>query len=204
MDGLECCRILKEEIATSHIPVLMLTACALDEQRTRSYDSGADGYLSKPFDITMLLSRLQNLLDNRRRIKNVYQSVKSIPDNQPASLITDLNDTTSIDSEFFNEFEKILKEVYADSSVTTDNFARHLGLGPAQLTRKIKALTNYSPIELLRNYRLQIARNLILSTEKNISEIAYETGFSSPAYLTKCFRDAFKQTPSDLRAKIGR
>lgn len=105
-----------------------------------------------------------------------------------------------IDSDFYNKFINIVKSQYTNPDLNTEGMASQLNLGSAQLTRKIKALTNYSPVEILRNHRLEEARRLLLDTDKSINEITFAVGFSSPAYLTKCFREHFGQTPSDLRS----
>ncbi|WP_304466645.1 substrate-binding domain-containing protein [uncultured Muribaculum sp.] len=201
MDGLECCRIIKDEVSTSHIPVLMLTACSMDEQRARGYDSGADGYLSKPFNSTVLKSRCRNLIDNRKRIKNLWSSngggdVKAKERNASVPV----ND---VDSEFYSKVLDIMKKEMGNPDLNVDSLASMMGLGRSQFYRKIKALTNYSPVELLRNLRLKQAREMLTTTEKTIGEIAYEVGFSSPAYFKRCYREAFDETPTELRERIA-
>lgn len=201
MDGLECCRIIKDEVSTSHIPVLMLTACSMDEQRARGYDSGADGYLSKPFNSAVLKSRCRNLIDKRKRIKNLWSSngggdVKAKERNASVPV----ND---VDSEFYSKVLDIMKKEMGNPDLNVDSLASMMGLGRSQFYRKIKALTNYSPVELLRNLRLKQAREMLTTTEKTIGEIAYEVGFSSPAYFTRCYREAFDETPTELRERIA-
>lgn len=201
IDGLECCRIIKDEVSTSHIPVLMLTACSMDEQRARGYDSGADGYLSKPFNSAVLKSRCRNLIDNRKRIKNLWSSngggdVKAKERNASVPV----ND---VDSEFYSKVLDIMKKEMGNPDLNVDSLASMMGLGRSQFYRKIKALTNYSPVELLRNLRLKQAREMLTTTEKTIGEIAYEVGFSSPAYFTRCYREAFDETPTELRERIA-
>lgn len=201
MDGLECCRIIKDEVSTSHIPVLMLTACSMDEQRARGYDSGADGYLSKPFNSAVLKSRCRNLIENRKRIRNLWSSngggdVRAKERN--ASVL--VND---VDSEFYSKVLDIMKKEMGNPDLNVDTLASMMGLGRSQFYRKIKALTNYSPVELLRNLRLKQAREMLTTTEKTIGEIAYEVGFSSPAYFTRCYREAFDETPTELRERIA-
>ncbi|WP_290451247.1 substrate-binding domain-containing protein [uncultured Muribaculum sp.] len=201
MDGLECCRIIKDEVSTSHIPVLMLTACSMDEQRARGYDSGADGYLSKPFNSAVLKSRCRNLIDNRKRIKNLWSSNGGgdvTAKERNASV--PVND---VDSEFYSKVLDIMKKEMGNPDLNVDSLASMMGLGRSQFYRKIKALTNYSPVELLRNLRLKQAREMLTTTEKTIGEIAYEVGFSSPAYFTRCYREAFDETPTELRERIA-
>lgn len=202
MDGLECCRRLKEEITTSHIPVLMLTACSMDEQRVQGYDSGADGYLSKPFSGAVLMSRCASLISNRKRIKELW-----LKQDAPASPAPAREETQKpgkdLDSEFYNRFLKIFTEEMGNSELGIDEIASRMGLERTQLYRKIKALTNFSPVELIRNLRLKQGRHLVKTTEKSVSEIAYETGFSTPAYFTRCYREAFGETPTETRTKLS-
>lgn len=207
MDGLECCRRIKEEITTSHIPVLMLTACSMDEQRIQGYESGADGYLSKPFNSKMLRMRCENLIENRKRIKNVFDTSNTV--------VTDVSNAKAkkdepsdsgpndIDNEFYARFVGLINKEMSNPDLNIDTLAAKMGIGRSQFYRKIKALTNYSPVELLRKFRLTKARELLSSTEKSISEIAYEVGFSAPAYFTRVFRELFGESPSDLRSRLG-
>lgn len=203
MDGIECCRRLKEELSTSHIPVLMLTACSMDEQRIQGYRSGADGYLSKPFNSEVLKSRCTALIENRKKIKELWNSTvapkaeevpaRKVPDGAGKVPVGDL------DNEFYNRFLEIFRAEMANTELSVDGMASRMGLERSQFYRKIKALTNYSPVELIRILRLRHGRKLLMSTEKTISEIAYATGFSTPAYFTKCFRDYYGEAPSSLR-----
>lgn len=205
MDGLECCRRLKSEITTSHIPVLMLTACSMDEQRIQGYDSGADGYLSKPFNDSVLKSRCASLIANRKRIKEIWSAKETIAIAEPGKTKTlEKAATGDIDNEFYNRFLEIFRTEMGNPEMNVDGIAARMGLERSQFYRKIKALTNYSPVELIRHLRLKQGRQLLVSTEKTISEIAYEIGFSTPAYFTKCFRDAFGETPTEVRKNIGK
>lgn len=204
MDGLECCRRIKEEISTSHIPVLMLTACSMDEQRIQGYESGADGYLSKPFNIEMLRMRCRNLIENRKRIKHIL-SVDT--DRQVEEQAADSNSGTrpalDIDNDFYARFVALVNEEMGNSDLNIDSLAGKMGLGRSQFYRKIKSLTNYSPVELLRKIRLTKARELLSSSDKSISEIAYEVGFSAPAYFTRVFRETYGESPSEMRTRLG-
>lgn len=206
MDGLECCRYLKNEVSTSHIPVLMLTACSLDEQRVQGYDSGADGYLSKPFNFSVLKSRCSSLILNRKRIKDLWMSrtgaamAKGTDKPSPAEALA----SGDIDSEFYTRFLEIMKADMGNPELNVDMIAAQMGLERSQFYRKIKALTNYAPVELIRRLRLQRGRDLLISTDRTIGEIAYEIGFSTPAYFTKCYRDAYGETPSQVRNSLAK
>ncbi|MCM1290721.1 MAG: substrate-binding domain-containing protein [Prevotella sp.] len=203
MDGLECCQIIKNEISTSHIPVLMLTACSMDEQRLQGYRSGADAYLPKPFNGKILRERCRNLINNRKRIKNLWESPATSP--APKSEVNDAQKIppTQLDNEFYSKFIQTVNTELGNPDLNIDSIASKLGLGRSQFYRKIKSLTNYSPVELLRKLRLEKAREMILTTDKSISEIAYSSGFSTPAYFTRIYRENYGETPSELRRKLG-
>lgn len=205
MDGLECCRRIKSEVSTSHIPVLMLTACSMDEQRIQGYDSGADGYLSKPFNADVLRSRCASLIANRKRIKVLWQEETTVKVKEKTATGDESRKElpkSDIDNEFYNRFLTLFEAEMGNPDLSVDWIASKMGLERSQFYRKIKALTNYSPVELIRRLRLKKARTLLTSTDKSISEIGYEVGFSTPAYFTKCYREAYGETPSEARAKL--
>lgn len=205
MSGIEVCRIIKEEISTSHIPVLMLTACMLDEQRAASYKNGADAFLEKPFDSDMLRIRCMNLLNNRKRITpSIELNSPKVQNSMSVKQQEESSVSLALESEFYREFINIVKPMLSNPDLNTDMIAECIGLGPAQVSRKIRALTNYTPIEIVRKMRLQQAHTLLMSTEQSVSEIAYATGFSSPAYLSKCFRDAYGISPREFRNALSR
>lgn len=195
MDGIECCRRLKSELQTSHIPVMMLTAYAMDEQRIQGYDSGADAYLTKPFSAKLLLTRIRNLIDNRKRLKLLNDPVSSV---QKQSL-------GEVDTGFVEKLKMLIDKKMNDSNLSVEDLGAELGLGRVQLYRKTKALTGYAPNELLRIARLKKAASLLASSEKTVAEITYEVGFSSPSYFTRCYKDYFGESPTDfLKRKNGK
>ncbi|MDE5887822.1 MAG: substrate-binding domain-containing protein [Muribaculaceae bacterium] len=201
MDGLEATRILKEERATSHIPILILTACRLDEQRVRSYDSGADGYISKPFTEEMLKSRLNSLVANRKRIYDIFKEKGGISDILDRRK-NEIEQTHSLDNEFYSEFLSYVKSNISNETLSVKEIASQLGIGPTQLARKIKALTGTTPVDLVRELRLREGRELIITTERSVADIAYSLGFSTPQYFAKCFKDKYGITPSELRSSL--
>lgn len=203
MDGMECCKKLKEDSVTSHIPVLMLTACALDEQKVQGYESGADGYIAKPFSTSVLKSQAASLIANRKRIKELNGTSlihkEAIKENSEKIAHKKTGD---IDNDFYHSFLKVFEEKMSDADLNVETLASELGFERTQFYRKIKAITNYSPVELMRHIRLKKAKNLLKSTERTISEICYEVGFSTPAYFTKCYREQFGETPSETRSYL--
>lgn len=207
MDGMECCRRIKGEVTTSHIPVVMLTACSMDEQRVQGYESGADGYISKPFNSDVLKARCRSLIENRKRIREISGNAGEASEPKgakPAKAAPRSLPKSDIDNEFYNRFLDIFEKEMGNLDANVDSIAAQMGLERSQFYRKIKALTNYSPVELMRTLRLKRGRELLLKTEKSISEIAYETGFSTPAYFTKCYRDAYGMTPTEARTSLSK
>lgn len=191
MDGWECCRRLKDEWQTSHIPVMMLTACTLNEQRIAGFDCGADSYIAKPFSPDMFRSRLRNLVLNRQRLRAFFGDKASIAK----------ADVSELDKGFAERFKDLISKRMHESELSVEDLAADMGLGRSQLYRKVKALTGYSPVELVRVARLKRAAELLKRTEKTVAEVAYDVGFSSPGYLTKCFRDYFGESPTDYAKK---
>lgn len=202
MDGMETCRRLKAEITTSHIPVLMLTACSMDEQRIEGYACGADAYLSKPFNSRVLLARCEALIINRKRIQNALSTdLAATPHIDGEATKAQSSD---IDSDFYRRFVELVERELANSELSVEDLASEMGLSRVQFYRKIKSLTNYSPAELLRIMRLKRADTMLKTTEKSISEILYSVGFSSPSYFTKCYREYFGETPTDVQRRTSK
>lgn len=195
MDGWETCRRIKEEWQTSHIPVMLLTACALDEQRIQGFDCGADAYVAKPFNPELFRSRLRNLITNRHRVKTFFGDKTMIAS----------SNVSELDKTFSERFRELIEAHLTDSEISVDDLAVEMGLGRSQLYRKVKALTGYSPGELLRIARLKKGAELLTRTERNVSEIAYDVGFSSPTYFTRCFREYFGVNPTEYaKGKSGK
>ena len=186
MDGMELCRRLKEELVTSHIPVILLTAKFLDEQRSEGYESGADAYISKPFSEKVLLSRVNNLLKSRTQLKEHY-------------LETGKGLSSEKENDFLDKLRGIVQKNLFDPELNIEKIASEIGLGRVQLYRKVKSLTGYSPIEVIRIMRLKSASHLLKSTDKTVSEIAYQVGFSTPSYFSKCYKDFFGHQPNEDR-----
>ena len=194
MDGRECCRHIKEEWQTSHIPVMMLTACAMDDDRIAAFNSGADSYISKPFSPEIFRSRLRNLLDNRHRMQKFFR------DQTGAAAATLSAEASEADKSFIERFRTLVEQHLADTDLSVEYLASQLGIGRSQLYRKVKQLTGFSPVELIRIRRIKKAAELLTRTDKSISEIAYEVGFATPSYLTKCFKDYFGVSPKEYVA----
>ncbi len=189
MDGFELCKQLKENITTSHIPVMLLTACAQDEQRAQGFESGADAYIQKPFNEDLLKIRVRKIIENREKVKEFFQKNLTFGERK--------ENVTEIDKTFIAKFRKVIDNNLIDSDLNVDEIGKSLGLSRVQLYRKIKSLTNYAPNELVRIIRLKAAEQMFINTEKTISEVAYDTGFTSPSYFTKCFKEYFNESPTE-------
>lgn len=186
MDGLELCKSLKGQFSTSHIPVILLTAKSLEEQRAEGYDSGADAYISKPFSEKVLLSRIGNLLKSRILLKEHY-------------LETGESASRPQENDFLSRFRAKVQEHISDENLSVEQIGSEIGLSRVQLYRKVKALTGYSPVELVRITRLKAAAEMLKTTDKTISEIAYAVGFGTPSYFSKCFKELFGRQPGEGR-----
>lgn len=195
MNGMECCRHLKSEPQTSHIPVMMLTAYAMDEQKIEGYECGADSYISKPFSAQLLKVRLRNLLENHLRLKNFFTDGSSTVEKEEIS---------SMEQDFVDKLRSLINNNLRNSKLIIDDLSDEMGFSRVQFYRKTKSLTGYAPNELVRITRLKLSRKLLTTTDKNISEIAYEVGFSSPSYFSKCYKDYFGESPLDIQKKIGK
>ena len=189
MDGLEMCRRVKAETATSHVPVILLTSNAHENQRAEGYDCGADAYITKPFSSKVLLSRVRNLLENRKRLKYVYA----------LGADDEARDEADPDSRFMADFGRVVRERMSDSSLSVETISSALGLSRVQMYRKVKQLTGQSPVEIIRVTRLKKAERLLKTTQMTVSEISYDVGFSSPSYFSKCFKDYFGCQPGEVR-----
>ena len=194
MDGLEFTEQLKTQTATSHIPVIMLTAKNLEEQRAEGYEHGADSYITKPFHSKVLLARIENLLKQRKLLKNVYQSSPSAEKEIEESHLDDR------DKQFIKQLQSIIQKNLGDSDFGVEEIGKQIGLSRVQLYRKVKAMTGSSVVDLLRKARLAKAHRLLESRSMSISEVAYEVGFSAPSYFTKCFKDEYGILPGDVNS----
>ncbi len=218
MDGLETCRRLKSEVNTSHIPVMMLTACNLDEQRVQGHQEGADAYLSKPFNNEVLMAQLEALVKNHDRVRDYFSdstyahtaagrdanaSSPSASNEAATSKEVHHNTISSIDEKFLNKMRSLIEAHLSDSEFGVELLGDEIGMSRAQLYRKCKALTNYSPVELIRNTRLKRAQQLLAQGDDTIAQVAYAVGFTAPSYFTKCYKEYFGENPNELVKRKG-
>ena len=192
MDGLELTEQLKTNTATSHIPVIMLTAKNLEEHRAEGYEHGADSYITKPFHSKVLLARIENLLRQRQLLKNLYQGSKEAEKEISEAHLEDR------DRQFLKQLQAIIQKNLSDSEFGVEDMGQQIGLSRVQLYRKVKAMTGSSVVDLLRKARLAKARRLLETRSMSVSEVAYDVGFSAPSYFTKCFKEEYGMLPGDV------
>ena len=192
MDGLEFTKQLKTNTATSHIPVIMLTAKNLEEHRAEGYEHGADSYITKPFHSKVLLARIENLLRQRQLLKNLYHGAQEAEKEISESHLEDR------DKQFLKQLQAIIQKNLSDSEFGVEDMGQQIGLSRVQLYRKVKAMTGSSVVDLLRKARLAKARRLLETRSMSVSEVAYEVGFSAPSYFTKCFKEEYGMLPGDV------
>ena len=195
LSGFDLCRKLKAEVQTCHIPIILLTAYALDENHVDAYEAGADSYIAKPFSSDILLARIKNLLESRVRIRTGSDDILTLS-----------NETVKdMDREFISRFKTVIDENLSNTEMNIDFMSKNLAMSRIQLYRKVKTLTGCSPVEYLRIRRLKKAQKMLHTKDITIAEVCYETGFSSPSYFAKCYKDYYNELPSDYvrRIKLG-
>lgn len=195
MNGFELCRTLKTRLSSSHIPVILLTALSDERQKRYGLSGGADGYIQKPFQVNYVKLRMIRLLEERRRVRE--QLLHKLQQN--SLLLAEPGKVENIDDVFLGKFLAQIEAVYADSDYNVEKLSETLGLSRGHLHRKIKELTGISPVDFLRNYRLGKAAELLRQKKFTISEVAYRTGFTSPAYFAKCFKAVYHTTPTEFQ-----
>ena len=214
MNGLEFCLHVKTDEVTSHIPVILLTARALNRHQIEGYESGADAYITKPFQPDLLLARITNLLRSRHLLKDLWSipqggsdgsteshtDIPSSDDEETTRRTTDPSPQLSAQGmAFITRFKTVVEERMGNSELSVEDIGSDMGLSRVQLYRKVKALTGSSPVDLLRKARLVRAKQLLLTTDLSVSEVAYKVGFTSPSYFSKCFKDEYGMVPGDAR-----
>jgi DNA-binding response OmpR family regulator len=196
MDGIELCERMKNDARTSHIPVILLTALTAGDAKRKGLETGADEYLTKPFDPAELLLRVGNLLENRRRQRDYFSQEIRL---EPTQTVV-----ASADEKFLRRLMQIVEERMGDSDFSVEEFSREAGLSRVHLHRKLKALTDQAPGDFVRMMRLKRAAQLLDARAGNIAEIAYQVGFNNLSYFSKCFREQFGVLPNEyIKQKTG-
>ena len=195
MNGFELCRTIKSQLPFSHIPVILLTALTDERQRIFGITGGADDYIQKPFHTDYVKIKIIHLLQERQKLRE--RLLEKLRDNK--LLLSEPEKVESIDDAFLRKFAEQIEAVYADPEYNVEKLSETLVLSRGHLHRKIKELTGTAPVEFLRTYRLNKATQLLRQNAYTVSEVAYRTGFSSPAYFSKCFKAVYGVTPTEYQ-----
>ena len=195
MNGFELCRTIKSQLPFSHIPVILLTALTDERQRIFGITGGADDYIQKPFHTDYVKIKIIHLLQERRKLRE--RLLEKLRDNK--LLLSEPEKVESVDDAFLRKFAEQIEAVYADPEYNVEKLSETLVLSRGHLHRKIKELTGTAPVEFLRTYRLNKATQLLRQNAYTVSEVAYRTGFSSPAYFSKCFKAVYGVTPTEYQ-----
>jgi signal transduction histidine kinase/DNA-binding response OmpR family regulator len=194
-DGYELCRELKNDVATSHVPIILLTAKASEDAVIEGLETGADDYVTKPFNTKILRARIKNLIDLRRHLQETFKREMTL---QPAGI-----SLSKLDKEFLEELQEVINKNIYDPELNVEKLGKMLYMSRATLYRKILALTGEPPNEFIRSYRLKRGAQLLKENFGSVTEVAYEVGFSSSAYFTKRFKEKFHQLPSIFQRTQG-
>jgi YesN/AraC family two-component response regulator len=190
-DGFEVCHTLKNDMRTSHIPIILLTAKADAKSRIEGLETGADAYLAKPFRPEELEVRLKKLIELRKKLQVKYGALTEIKVEDQKYL--------SLDERFIRKLRTAIEDNLSDEHFGIEQLCKAMGISRMQLHRKLKALTNSSASHYIRNIRLEKALKLLRSTDRSVSEIAYEVGFRNPSYFTESFTERYGMPPSKVR-----
>jgi len=195
MDGMELCRALKQDMRTSHVPVILLTARAGTDSKIEGLEIGADDYVTKPFETRELGVRVRNLIEQRRKLREKFSAGVVLKPGEVA--------VTSLDDALLKGVMGAVEQGMGDEKFGVEDLSRKIALGRRQLERKLQGLTGLSPAEFIRTMRLQRAHELLVKNAGTVSEIAFQVGFGSPSYFSSCFRERFGYPPSDVKSQHG-
>jgi signal transduction histidine kinase/AraC-like DNA-binding protein/ligand-binding sensor domain-containing protein len=193
MNGMELCGLLKRDARTKHIPIILLTARTADEHQQEGYLSGADAYVTKPFNMSLLVTRIHNLIESRSLLRKQFSSEFRL---QSSELII-----TSEDADFLKMVIGIIEKNITDPAFSVETLSREVNMGSRSLLRKIISLTECKPVELIRIIRLKRAEQILLQNQYTIAQIAYDVGFTDPGYFSKCFASYFGMPPKEYLEK---
>lgn len=193
MDGLELCKRTKNNLYTSHIPLILLTAKGSTNEFIEGLEQGADDYIAKPFNVDILIAKAKAIIENRKKMRSRFSSLDEVP----ATEIT----SSKLDHQFFSKVNEVVEQYYTDSSFDVDHFASAMYVSRSQLYKKLKAITNLSANDFINVYRLKKSTELLKKGHLQISEIAYATGFNDPKYFSRIFKKFYKCSPSEFLRK---
>ena len=204
MDGIELINRIRNDFTTSHIPIILITARHESDTHLKAMKYGADGYITKPFTMELLIARMENLMDRRKALLTEYAG-RSNGGKQDAKVSLSPAEVviTDRDEELRRKVMQWLEETIADSEVTVDNLAAYVGMGRTSMYNKLKGLTGKSPVELIQDYRLEKATYYLKSGQLSVSETSYKVGFSDPGYFSRSFKKHFGISPAEYIRTYG-
>lgn len=188
-DGLQLCSEIKQDLRTGHIPVIIITAKSMVMHIKEGFQCGADDYIVKPFNMSVLLCRIRNILASRERLKELY--------GKKFSLESLGIETISADDTFMQKLFEVIEQNLSNPELNVETLCKGVGMGRANFYRKLKAITDLSPVDLIRNKRLEMAAKMLLETDMNISEVSTRIGFNSHAYFATCFKAMYNMSPTE-------
>lgn len=192
MNGIELCTTLKKDLRTSHIPVIMITAKTMPEDMKEGYNVGTDAYLTKPFSMDVLIACVANVIHSREKLKEIY--------GKRFSLESLGIDATSADERFMQKLYKVLEKNISNPEMNLDDFCKDIGMSRANMYRKLKSITNLSPNEFIRNFRLEMGAKILKGSQLSVSEVYVAVGFNSHAYFSNCFKALYGMSPTEYAA----
>jgi signal transduction histidine kinase/ligand-binding sensor domain-containing protein/AraC-like DNA-binding protein len=198
MDGIELCNKLKNDIRTSHIPVILLTAKDTLQNKEEGYQAGADSYITKPFSSNLLLSRINNLLEIRKKLSEKKSLTQLADKKEQLNVFINQHD-----NDFIQRISAIISENLAEEKLDIGFLSERMNMSSSSLYRKMKALTGLSTNEYIHKVKMGIAEKMLIEHKYSISEIAFKLGFSSPSYFRQCFKDEYNMSPSDYMKKLS-
>ena len=191
MTGFEVTKKLKNEFATSHIPIILLTALNMEEKYLEGIESGADAYITKPFSISLLLARISKLIEQRDKLREKFS-------NEPGMVHAAIC-TNNKDSKFLAKLNEMLNEHMVETEFSVDDYANLMGLGRTVFYKKVRGVTGYSPNEFIRNFRLETAAKMLKETDMSITEVYCAVGYNSLAYFSNSFKTLYGVSPSEFK-----
>ena len=193
-DGIALAKELKNDERTNHIPIILLTAKAGEENELKGVGTGADDYITKPFNQKILTSKVEKLIQSRKQLQHRYSQEVIL---KPMELAI-----TNLDEKFLEKVQTVLDTNLVEPSFSTDEFSSTVGMSRMQLHRKLKALTGLSASEFIRSQRLKLAAELLKKPDIKVSEVGYSVGFNNHSYFTKCFKEAYHCTPNEYAKRF--
>lgn len=192
-DGLELCQEIKQDLRTGHIPVILMTARSMVMQIKEGFSSGTDDYIVKPFNMDVLILRIKNILISREKLRSLYGKKFS-----PEALGIEI---VSSNDRFTQKFFEVIEQNISNPDLNIELLCKEIGLSRTNLYRKLKAITDLSPVELIRNKRMEIAAKLLVQSDVTVSEVSTYVGFNSHAYFTQCFKAVYGTSPTEFLAE---